>query len=306
MPPMLDPETKELISFVYEPNGDRKNTSIFGNKMMDRLALNNYGIILMSALDSRQFTKCLSTMRNLRSIIISCPGIPLGEPGRRCIVDFALLSLRTAIEESRPPSLRAIRFDPVHLSGLQHFMPGEFPPMGATADNPRVWNQIKKLILNISAWAPLARGQGTQLEYWTHMKLLHQFLENFATVKSLGFKWTRESRGICPFTLDTIPYMLPNEPGEPSVMVVRPLTFSKLHNLRLENVAVDSSALKSFLSRHTTAFRQWNLEDVYFASGTLEDALKPLRVHPDNASEARSEGSLAEPVVWQSPRYGEF
>ena len=300
MPPMLDPETKELISLVYEPsirNGDLKGASKFGNKMMDALALNNYGIILMSALDSHQFTKCFLSMKNLRTIIISCPGIPLGEPGRRCIVDFALLSLRTAIERSRPPRLRAIHFDPVHLSGVQHLLPGEFSPMRTSTNSPRVWNQIKKLTLKISAWVPLASGQGTQLEYWTHMRFLHRFLENFPTVKNLSFGWTRESRGICPLTLDAMPYMSPNQHGGPSVIVDRPLKFSKLHNLKLENVAVDSRAFKLFLGRHTTGFREWNLDDVYFASGTLEDALEPLRILPDNAIETSSETSLAQPEV---------
>lgn len=282
MPSMLDPESRKLRSLVYEPfsrQGERRNKkNTFGSKSIDSLALHNHGILLMAAMDVPQFTRALACMENLTSLIVSCPGTPMGEPGRRCVVDYALWSLRIAVERARLNTLRVVILDPVHLTGLQYLMPGTLA-VGNVINSRQIWSRVKTLTMTISAWKELAYGSPTL--YKTNLKFLHQFLEYFTNIEELAFCWTREARSICPLTFDLLPYRNPRlatKPVRDTSVVNRRLTFPRLSKLRLENIGVDACDLRSFLSRHLTHFREWSLDDVSFTSGTLEEALKPLYV----------------------------
>ena len=282
MPSMLDPDSRKLRSLIYEPfsrqgeKRDRRNT--FGSKSVDTLALHNYGIMLMAAMDASQFTRALACMENLTSLIVSCPGTPMGEPGRRCVVDYALWSLRTAVERARLLTLRVVILDPVHLTGLQYLLPGTLA-VGNVINSRQIWSQVKTLSMTISAWKELANGPPTL--YKTNLKFLHQFLEHFTNIEELAFCWTREARSICPLTLDLLPYRNPRlatKPARDSSVVNGRLTFPRLSRLRLENIGVDACDLRSFLSRHLAHFREWFLDDVSFINGTLEEALRPVYV----------------------------
>jgi len=284
MPSMLDPESRSLRSLIYEPfsrQGEKHHKrSTFGSKSVDTLALHNYGIMLMAAMDAPQFSRALACMENLTRLIVSCPGTPMGEPGRRCAVDYALWSLRIAVERARLHTLRVVILDPVHLTGLQYLLPGTLA-VGNVINSRQIWSQVKTLNMTISAWKELANGSPTL--YKTNLKFLHQFLEYFNNIEELAFCWTREARSVCPLTLDLLPYRNPRlatKPARDSSVVNRRLTFPRLSKLKLENIGVDACDLRSFLSRHLTHFREWSLDDVNFVSGTLGEALKPLYIAP--------------------------
>ena len=320
MPPMLDPESRKLVTLIHEPrarhDGGRQG-HIFGRKRIDAMALHNYGIILMAAVNIHQFTQALSSMKNLRVLIVSCPGTPMGDPGRRCVVDYALWSLRSAVERAGLQNLRRISLDPIHLAGVQYFLPGALA-VGSVISSRRVWRQVKKISLTVSAWKELASG--TPAKYKVQLKFLHQFLEYFNHVEELTFSWTREARWICPLTLDLLPSRNPlmaSKPARDRFIVNRPLTFPNLNTLRLENVGMNASDLKSFLSRHTGNFKAWFLEDVYFVHGSLEEALEPLTVIAKSGGESKQDDThsqedtevsfidLVEEVSFHPPRiYG--
>lgn len=324
MPPMLDPESRRLVTLIHEPyarHDGGQQGHIFRRKRIDALALHNYGIILMAAVNIHQFTQALSSMKNLKALIVSCPGTPMGDPGRRCIVDYALWSLRSAVERAGLQNLRRVSLDPIHLAGVQYFLPGVLA-VGSVISSRRVWRQVRKISLTVSAWKELANG--TPAKYKTHLKLLHQFLEYFNHVEELTFSWTREARWICPLTLDLLPSRNPlmaSKPASDRFIVNRPLTFPNLNTLRLENVGMNASDLKSFLSRHTSKFKAWFLEDVYFVNGSLEEALEPLTIIAKSGGESKQDDShsqedtevsfidLVEEVSFHSPDfmiYGEL
>lgn len=294
MPPMLDPKSRKSVSLLYEPSprqGEKRpKRNTFGSKSIDSLALHNYGILLMAALDAPQFKRALACMVDIKTLIVSCPGAPMGEPGRRCVVDYALLSLRMAIERARPQKLRKIVLDPLHLTGLQYFLPGVLA-VGSVIDSRRIWSKVTTLTMTVSAWKELANGSPTL--YKTQLKFLHQFLEYFNNVEDLKFTWTREARSLCPLTLDLIPYrnpILASKSDRDRSVVNRPLVFPKLATLRLENIGMNASDLRTFLSRHMSHFKQWSLDDVYFINGTLEEALKPLSISNGYTDQLRYQG----------------
>ncbi|KAF8454672.1 hypothetical protein BDZ91DRAFT_747296 [Kalaharituber pfeilii] len=279
MPPMLDPRSRKLVNLVFKPHarlGKHKGGPIFGSKRMDDLVLQNYGILMIAAADIRSFTEALKMMPNITNLTVCCPGIPMGEPGRRCIIDYALWSLRVAIERSGLQGLRSLHLEPMHMTGLQYFLPGTMS-LGSKIDGHKAWANVRSLTMNISAWRPIAKARNGSM-YVANLKFLHQYMEYFKFVRKLKFAWTSEARGVCPLTLDNLLYPPGNSIQQRRAGPNRELNFNKLCKLSLTNVAADATALKAFLCRHVSTFRQWSLNDVYFVNGTLEDALAPVKV----------------------------
>ncbi|KAF8475784.1 hypothetical protein BDZ91DRAFT_649855 [Kalaharituber pfeilii] len=305
--PMLDPQSGKLVNLVFKPGarlGERKNGAIFGSKRMDELVLQKYGILMRAAVDTGSFVEALRMMPNVTKIIVSCPGMPIGEPGRRSIVDYALWSLRIAIERSGPQGLRSLHLDPVHMTGLQYFLPGAMA-LGSKIDGHKAWTNIRSLTLNISAWRPLAKA-GNGSRYITNLKFLHQYMEYFKFVRKLKFAWTPEARGVCPLTLDKLLYPPGNSIQHQWAGPNRALNFNKLCKLKLTNVAADAAALKAFLFRHVSTFKRWSLDGVYFVNGTLDDALPPVKVttvrdkHIELTQRAEADGEQGHEVRFEA------
>ncbi|KAI5797398.1 hypothetical protein DFH27DRAFT_612102 [Peziza echinospora] len=278
MYPVLDPNTRKQISVTFDPSTNRETNkgSVFGDRQLDDLALQNYGIIIFAAIDHAAFTQAIKSMKKLVSIRISCPGYPMGQPGQRSIVDYALWSLRIALERARPEGLRKLILSPVHLSGIQYLLPGTFPAE-ESVESKEVWNSISSLTMDLSSWRQLATS-GDDLVYATNLGFLHQFLEHSKNIKQFEFSWMGGGKSVCPLTLDTLLYTEASGISAPSH---RPLTFPRLASVKIRNIAVESRLLKAFLERHREHVREWDLLDMTFTDGNVMDALGPVIGHTD-------------------------
>jgi hypothetical protein len=69
-------------------------------------------------------------------------------------------------------------------------------------------------------------------------------------------------------------YMHPSQRGE--VRGPRPLRFSRLRHMELENAIMDSSQISDFIHKHRRTLVEFNFEDVKLRQGNWDDALEPL------------------------------
>ena len=69
-------------------------------------------------------------------------------------------------------------------------------------------------------------------------------------------------------------FMHPSQRGE--VRGPRPLRFSRLRHMELENAIMDSSQIADFIQKHRRTLVEFNFEDVKLRQGNWDEALQPL------------------------------
>ena len=97
LPPLVDPETLDEITFQYEPqnahtsrpssSSSESSTCKYGSWDMNDLLVRQYSPLFHAATNTSSFIRALNAMPSLRHITISCPGQPAGQRYRRNAVD---------------------------------------------------------------------------------------------------------------------------------------------------------------------------------------------------------------------------
>lgn len=200
LPPLLDPETGEAVSFVYEPYVEHSMDSVnrlsnptYGSWEMTDMLVKQYPPLFHAAANVPAFTRALSSIPNLRHLIISCPGQEVAQRYRRSIVDYALISLRIAVERSQLLALDTLSLQSIHAGAVLYLNPTM--GIGALPNSTRRWRQIKKLNIDMDN-LPFAPGPPAD-----HLKVLHSYLQVFSPcLERLKFRW-QGSKGMCPVTL---------------------------------------------------------------------------------------------------------
>ncbi|RMZ67331.1 Fatty acid-binding [Pyrenophora seminiperda CCB06] len=123
LPPIIDPLTGAEKQFIYEPqvqipqHGPAKDKAPkYGSWEMQDLLIKQYPPLFHAATNVPAFCAAFSEMINLIHLKISCPGFT-GIRHRRGVVDYALISLRIAIERAPLYSLSALSLHPIHPGG---------------------------------------------------------------------------------------------------------------------------------------------------------------------------------------------
>jgi hypothetical protein len=280
LPPLLDPVTGEERIFNYTPliqtapTGSRLSIPKYGSWELTDLLIKQYPPLFHAATDIPSFIRAFKSMPCLKHLKISCPNQALAQRYRRDAVDYALISLRIAVEQAPLIALDTLSLLPVHPAAVLYLRPNM--GYGATPAATKRWAQIRKLNIHMDAF-PYGGIQATD-----HLKLLHSYLQIFPSLTRFFFRW-RGAKGPCPLSLPTEPCLTPSPSGHVShacptrsARSLRDLKFPKLRYMELENAILDASQISTFIVQHRRTIREFDFEDVILRSGTWDEALAPL------------------------------
>lgn len=287
LPPIIDPATGAEKQFIYEPQlqtpqnqAGREKTPKYGSIEMTNLLIQQYPPLFHAATNVPAFVAAFSELINLTHLKVSCPGYDNAPYSRRSIVDFALISLRIAVERAPMYSLNALSLHPIHPGGLLYLHP--MSGHGSTPSSTKRWTQIRSLSICMDSLSMTSQPKHKQQQSVEHLRILHAYLRTLSRgLNRLFFRWKGE-RGPSPLSLDKEPCMLPIETDfmHPSqrgeVRGPRPLRFSRLRHMELENAIMDSTQISDFIHKHRRTLVEFNFEDVKLRQGNWDDALSPL------------------------------
>ncbi|KXG53239.1 uncharacterized protein PGRI_002890 [Penicillium griseofulvum] len=276
LPPILDPIMGTEQSFIYKPQrcqlGD--SGSRYGNRRMTELLVKQYPPLFHASTDIPSFVQALTMMDGLQHMRVSCEGQIPSHRYRRSVVDYALISLRMAIEQAPLKRLHTLSLLSVHPGAVLYLHPAL--GFGASPASCKRWSQIRKLTVHMTSFGH-EPGQPTD-----HLKLLHAYLGSFLSLQRLAFHWEGE-RGLSPLSFATEPSLNNAAKGKPTqscpqrcALPLRPLKFENLQQMELVNARMDASQVASFIQEHRCTLREINFENVVLRSGNWDDALAPL------------------------------
>ncbi|KAK2877189.1 hypothetical protein FQN49_001364 [Arthroderma sp. PD_2] len=278
LPPLLDPTTGEEQTFIYTPqvypSASRLSAPKYGTWEMTDLLTKQYPPLFHAATNIPSFTRAFRALHSLTKLTLSCPGQSAPHRYRRSVVDYALISLRCAIEHCPLPQLTSLSLLPTHPGALLYLRPTPVG-IGTSPASCKRWRRITNLHIEMDSF-PYADGEVTD-----HVRFLKSYIQCFPRLTRLKFRWLG-SRGPSPISLYTEPCLTEDKDQFSSARPKRPkpLTFPSLHTLEIENVHVDASQVSSFIRDHRHALREINFDATTLRSGTWDDALAPLAPSP--------------------------
>ena len=283
LPPLIHPETGEELNFTYTPQTDVSNArqAKYGDEDITELLAHQYPPLFHAATNVPAFIRGLSCFVHLKHLEISCPGSEASfvHQSRRSTVDFALISLRIAIERSYMNALDTLTLSPIHPAGLFALSP--LSSCGATPASARRWAGIKHLSISTPT-APPSRSPHAEQQK-DASKLLTSYLSIFQpTLHTLDFTWLG-AKGPLPF----------HKPASPtSPQHHSPACYSSQHNrkpqtdrtlhfplittLSITNAQIKASALRALAIQHSSTLQTLELTNVELTAGTWEEAFAPL------------------------------
>lgn len=289
LPPLLDPLTGEEVCFVFtpcvrttptssptacssSPTGEKQG--VYGTWEMTDLLVKQYPPLFHAAMNVSSFVAALTHMPALRHLKVSCAGQESTHRYRRSVVDYALSSLRIAIEQAPLPRLEALSLTPIHPGGIQYLCP--MAGIGSLPNSCRRWTQIRSLEIQMDTF-PFDKGQATD-----HLKLLHSYLQGFRALRDFKFRWVGDGqKGPSPLSLATEPALCElaarSQACPKTRHYLRPLKFPNLQYMVLGNAMLDASQVSDFLTEHRHSLLEFDFEQVSLRSGTWDDALAPWR-----------------------------
>ncbi|MCJ1415505.1 hypothetical protein MMC32_001837 [Xylographa parallela] len=301
LPPLLDCVTGEEITFAYEPcclparsSAARLSVPTYGSWEMTDLLVKQYPPLFHAAANVSSFIRAFSALPNLKHLKISCPGQEAAHRYRRNTVDYALISLRIAVERSPLPDLDTLSLLSIHPGSLLYLNPTM--GFGALPNSAKRWRQIRKLAIHMDT-IPYSLTSPTD-----HLKFLHSYLQTFScSVRRLVFRWNGP-KGPFPLALGSEPSL--TTPSPPLAcprrchLALRPLKFARLRFMEVENATLDASQVSSFITAHRRSITEFNFEDSNLRTGTWDEALAPLtRISGNERWKKKSEEVMDVPLV---------
>ncbi|GAB1741745.1 hypothetical protein NU219Hw_g7156t1 [Hortaea werneckii] len=234
LPPLINPTTGTEIGFTYIPRLERSTIQHpkYGDVATTEAVTRQYPALFHASTNASAFVRALSALPNLEHLAIDCPGYGSRTKGARNTVDFALTSLRFALERINCRALQSLSVSSMHPSGLQYLMP--HAGHGTTPASTRIWSRIQHLTLRLMA-------QGDDRE----QAILHRYLRMFNEgLHTLSICWEGQ-RG--PFPLSGQPHsavlrarqdsMNPKDQTE----VHSSMRFARLKQLRISKISMKLS-----------------------------------------------------------------
>ena len=303
LPPLLDPVTGEEETFIYEPHvqssrdsaSSRLSNPTYGSWEMTDMLVKQYPPLFHAAANIPSFIRVFSAMPGLKHLIVSCPGQEVGQRYRRSIVDYALISLRIAVERSTLVALEELSLLHVHAGAANYLNP--IMGMGALPNSVKRWRQIKKLTMTFDS-IPFGPDLATD-----HFKGLHAYLQAFAhSVQQFNFRWLG-AKGPCPLSIGSESCLQRTSPRlacpRRHHLALRPLRFAQLRDTEMENIVIDASQISCFITAHRHTIREFNFEDTHLRSGTWDEALAPLtRISGSDRWKQKAEEVMDVPLMF--------
>ena len=311
LPPMMCPETGSEKKFTYKPQmqdphiGPAKDKAPkYGSWEMQDLLVKQYPPLFHAATNVPAFVAAFSELNNLTHLKISCPGFEDVPRNCRSVVDYALISLRIAVERSPLYTLSSLSLHPIHCGGLIYLYP--MRGFGSTALSAKRWAQIRCLSIcmesiPLSLASPRVCNQSLE-----HLRMLHVYLHTLSSsLTRLFFRW-KGARGPSPLSLNREPCMLPLYVYEESGMHPSmrgqlcgplPLRFLRLRRMELGNAVMDSSQMTDFILKHRRTLRELNFEDVKLRERDWDDTLALFTQVTDRDFWTRTEQVMDVPIM---------
>lgn len=193
LPPLLHPTTgRELGPFLYTPHTTTAAARpTYATPELGEILTAQYPPLFHAACNVPSFLAALGCMTGLRHLTIKTPGQPPEERYRRGVVDYALLSLRIAVERSPAMGgLRKLGLSGVHPGAFQYLVHGP-GAMGAGPGAGRRWRQIEALRVVVEGGGGAVGGD--------QVKMMEEFVRGVAGgLVRFEWEWRGEGRGPCP------------------------------------------------------------------------------------------------------------
>lgn len=302
LPPLIDAVTGEEQTFIYKPVVQanvfkptaQQNFPTYGSWEMTDLLVKQYSPLFHAAANVSSFIRAFSAIPNLKHLKVSCPGQEPTQRYRRDIVDYALISIRMAVERTNLVLLDKLSLC-VHPGAVLYLNP--MTGLGSLPNSVRRWRQIRTLSI-LMDYVP-----STQPD---HLKLLHTYLGIFTpSLHGLRFRWVGP-QGPCPLSLPMEPSLLPSPPTTPPAAACprtchlpsRPVRFVHLQDMEAENVVTDARQIADFITAHRRSLREFRFERTRLSAGSWDDALAPLtRISGNDRWKERTEEIMDVPLL---------
>ncbi|KAK5678508.1 hypothetical protein LTS10_008952 [Elasticomyces elasticus] len=275
LPPLVEPDTGEELSFTYTPQvASCAGQPKYGDAGTTEILTRQYPALFHAATNVPAFVRAFSAFINLRHLQVQCPGYQEASRYRRSIVDFALISLRIAVERNCLNALDTLTVAPIHPGALQFLSP--LMAYGATPRSSRAWTRIRRLTIHMNSL------QGTHADGRPeHLKSLQAYLRNFQhNLDTFDFHWlgltgpmpTHQPCNTASSLQEHPSRRLDHRRERPTraVKASKPLRFFRLKHMKLKNVATPATEIKAFAEIHKRTLEELDLEDTELTSGKLE------------------------------------
>lgn len=291
LPPLIHPATGAEISYLYTPHTSMASTLTrpkYGNSELGDILTQQYPPLFHASTNVPSFINAVKNLPNLRHLTIKTPGQNPAERYRRDIVDYALMSLRIAIERSSClTKLSKLSLHSVHPAAFLYLKFQDGPGFGCSPIAGKRWRQIRKMAIAVEAWDFYGPG-GPGLD---QLKIIDNYLRQFTgTLEKLSFTWLGR-KGPCPLALAEDPLFdtprenrkLFNEVTSPmSPLPPRPgvrgrIRFRRLKNLSVRNASMHAAQLRGLVETHRKTVKEFDFENVVLHNGgNWDEALAPL------------------------------
>ncbi|KAI1747988.1 hypothetical protein F4782DRAFT_543098 [Xylaria castorea] len=285
LPPLIHPQSGREISFLYTPHtsmGSVLERPKFANEGLGEILTSQYPPLFHAASNVPSFINAMKHLINIRHLTIKTPGQDPKERYRRDIVDYALISLRVAIERAPMKKLNKLSLS-VHPSAFLYLRPVQ--GFGCSPSAGRRWKQIRKMHINVDSWDFYGPSPGLD-----HLKIIQDYLCNYSTnLEKLSFTWYGR-KGPCPIALAADPLFAPprnslklfrevTSPMSPLPPVPprKPVVFRNLRYLAVRNTTMNAAQVADLVASHQHCVREFDFENsVLISDGNWDDALAPL------------------------------
>ncbi|QIW97440.1 hypothetical protein AMS68_002958 [Peltaster fructicola] len=307
LPPLIEPETGDELSYTYIPRiqplairqpryGDWETTEILTRQ---------YPPLFHAATNVDAFVQAFSAFVNLSHLAVACPGYAPSMRYRRSAVDFALTSIRIAVERNCLNSLDTLTLSPVHPGAFVSLTP--LLGLGATPASTRRWARIKHLNIHADNLPP-------DTDNAEQLKLLQAYLAIFKrNLKSFNFQWNsykgplpiHQSRASAqtkhPALATPRPSSAPDARPKPHQWQTG-LYFPHLRQLEMENATASAAEISAVVALHKRTLEELNLQAIDLTDGTWEQAFAPLVKMAAKSQKVTTE--VAEIPIMLSPTTG--
>lgn len=296
LPPLIHPSTGAEISYLYTPHTSMASTLTrpkYGNSELGDILTQQYPPLFHAAINVPSFINAVKNVPNLRHLTIKTPGQNAAERYRRDIVDYALMSLRIAVERSLYlTKLSKLSLHGVHPAAFLYLKFQDGPGFGLSPMAGKRWRQIRRMHIAVDSW-DFYGPSGPGLD---QLKIIDDYLRQFAaTLEKLSFTWIGR-KGPCPLALAEDPlFDIPRENRKLFNEVTSPMSplpatpgvrsrihFSKLKYLQVKNASMSESQLRGLVKTHRETVKEFDFDNVALVNGgNWDEALAPLMATPD-------------------------
>ncbi|KAK2056344.1 hypothetical protein LY76DRAFT_156259 [Colletotrichum caudatum] len=293
LPPLVHPATGREICFLYTPHTSMASVLArpkYANTELGEILTQQYPPLFHAATNVPSFINAMRYLVNIRHLTIRCPGQDPQERYRRDIVDYAIMSLRIAVERAPLERLEKLSLSGMHPSAFNYLR--HVPGFGAVPSAGRRWKQIRKLNISVEAWDFYGSSPGLD-----HLKIIDDYIRQFSgTLEKLHFTWLGP-KGPCPIALYADPLFAPpkqckklfNEVTSPMSPLPpapgrKPMHFPRLRYMQVRNATMTAGQLSDLVDAHQKTVKEYDFDNVVLINGgDWDEALAPL-MEPSSGS----------------------